>query len=100
MSYSYCILANLHNFDKYNDSYVNTLNTTYDYESVMHYSKTAFSINGQPTIEPLQPNVKIGQRYYLSDIDIEEIRLYYNCSTTSPTLAPTTTTTTTLSSEY
>ena len=45
----------------------------------MHYSKTAFSINGLPTIIPKDPNVWIGQRNGLSAIDIEEIRKYYKC---------------------
>jgi hypothetical protein len=45
----------------------------------MHYSKTAFSVNGQPTIITKDPNVWIGQRNGLSAIDIQEIRRYYNC---------------------
>ena len=52
---------------------------------------TAFSENGLPTIEPLQPNVTIGQRDNLSSIDIEEVRRFYNCSSTGITLPPTTT---------
>ncbi|CAF1459338.1 unnamed protein product [Adineta ricciae] len=85
----------LFNFDKYNNSEVDTQNTPYDYESVMHYETYALSINGLPTIEPLQPNVKIGQRYKLSDIDIQEIRQFYNCSANGVTLPPTTTAATT-----
>lgn len=77
---------------------VDTQNTPYDYESLMHYETTAFSINGLPSIEPLQPNVKIGQRYYISAIDTQEIRQFYNCSANGPTLPPTTTAATT--SEY
>jgi hypothetical protein len=84
----------LSNFDKYDNSYVNTQGTSYDYGSVMHYEEYAFSSNGLPTIEPLQPGVSIGQRNGMSTIDIQEIRLFYNCSsngTTLPTI-PTTTT--------
>ena len=72
---------------------MDTQNTSYDYASVMHYRKTAFSSNGLPTIEPLQWNVEIGQRHNMSEIDIQEVRLFYNCSSndvTSPTM-PTTT---------
>ena len=85
----------LFNFDKYNNSEVDTQNTPYDYESVMNYETYALSINGLTTIEPLQPNVKIGQRYKLSDIDIQEIRQFYNCSANGVTLPPTTTAATT-----
>ena len=77
-------------FTKYNNTIVNTLNTPYDYSSVMHYAKTDFSNNLLPTIEPLQSNIKIGQRYKLSTIDIQEIRLFYSCSAVG-TLLPTTT---------
>jgi len=60
----------------------------------MHYERDAFSSNGLLTIEPLQPNIEIGQRYNMSTTDIEEVRLFYNCSSngiTFPTI-PTTTT--------
>lgn len=82
------------NFEKYDNSYVNTLNTSYDYGSVMHYEREAFSTNGLPTIEPLRSNITIGQRVSMSPIDIQEVRLFYNCSrvgVTFPTI-PTTTT--------
>jgi hypothetical protein len=65
----------------------------------MHYETDAFSINGLKTIEAIQPNTKIGQRYYLSTIDIREVRLYYNCTGSGPTLPPTTTVITTTTSE-
>ena len=89
------LLDKLFNYDKMTTTDVDTLNTPYDYESLMHYETNAFSNNGFPAIEALQPNVKIGQRYYLSAIDIQEVRLYYNCTASSPTLPPTTTAATT-----
>jgi hypothetical protein len=61
----------------------------------MHYKKTEFSKNLLPTIEPLQPNIKIGQRYTLSAIDINEVQIFYGCKGTGITLPPTTTTMTT-----
>jgi hypothetical protein len=77
-------------FTKYNNTMTDTLNSSYDYSSVMHYEKNAFSINSSLlTIEPLLPHVKIGQRYKLSPIDIQQIRLFYNCTATGTTL-PTT----------
>jgi len=81
------------NFEKYDNSYVDTKNTPYDYGSVMHYPRDAFSLSGSPTIEPIESSVEIGQRVWMSPIDIQEVRLVYNCSSSgiiSPTI-PTTT---------
>nr|BAI68361.1 hatching enzyme [Paracheirodon innesi] len=66
-----------YNFNKEN---TNNLNTPYDYSSVMHYGKTAFTINGLDTITPI-PNasVQIGQRVDLSTIDILRINTLYKC---------------------
>jgi hypothetical protein len=41
----------------------------YDYGSIMHYPRWAFSINGQDTIVPRQAGVAIGQRNGLSFTD-------------------------------
>lgn len=81
------------NFEKYNNSEVDTQNTPYDYGSVMHYRADAFSSNGLPTIEPLEADVSIGQIYNMSQIDIQEVRLFYNCSASGVTFPeiPTTT---------
>jgi hypothetical protein len=52
----------------------------YDYGSMMHYPPTAFSINGQPTIVPLQPlppGVVMGQRNALSQGDINGVHTMY-----------------------
>jgi hypothetical protein len=52
----------------------------YDYGSIMHYPGTAFSINGQPTIVPLQPlpaGVTMGQRTGLSAGDIAGVHMLY-----------------------
>ncbi|XP_021450047.2 high choriolytic enzyme 1-like [Oncorhynchus mykiss] len=66
-----------YNFDKQN---TNNLNTPYDYSSVMHYGKTAFSINGMDTITPIpNPDVSIGQRQGLSTTDILRINRLYGC---------------------
>ena len=42
----------------------------YDYGSIMHYPRTAFSRNGQDTVVPLTAGVTIGQRTGLSAGDI------------------------------
>ncbi|GIZ52836.1 Dot/Icm T4SS effector Zinc-dependent metalloprotease LegP [Noviherbaspirillum aridicola] len=49
----------------------------YDYGSIMHYGAYAFSKNNQPTIEPLQSGVTIGQRNGLSAGDIAAIHAIY-----------------------
>ena len=82
------------NFDKYPNTVVDTQNTPYDYKSVMHYETNAFSKNGLPTIQTLVANISIGQRDNMSTIDIEEVRLFYNCSARGVTLPPIPTTTT------
>ncbi|XP_069502358.1 astacin-like metalloendopeptidase [Ambystoma mexicanum] len=66
------------NFMKAN---TNNLGLEYDYSSVMHYGKFAFSnTSGQPTIIPTRnPSANIGQRVGLSNLDIAKINRLYNC---------------------
>uniref|UniRef100_A0A672YR69 Metalloendopeptidase n=1 Tax=Sphaeramia orbicularis TaxID=375764 RepID=A0A672YR69_9TELE len=66
-----------HNFDK-----VATLNqgTTYDYGSVMHYSKYAFSGNGQPTLVAIpDSSVQFGTATEMSQKDIIRLNRLYKC---------------------
>jgi hypothetical protein len=49
----------------------------YDYGSIMHYPRWAFSKNGQDTIVPKQAGVVIGQRNGLSEGDIAAVRFMY-----------------------
>ncbi|XP_012497335.1 PREDICTED: astacin-like metalloendopeptidase [Propithecus coquereli] len=61
--------------------------TPYDYSSVMHYGRLAFSRRGLPTIVPLwDPSVHIGQRWNLSASDITRVLRLYGCSPSSPGL--------------
>ncbi|XP_060924240.1 high choriolytic enzyme 1-like isoform X1 [Limanda limanda] len=67
-----------YNFYKSN---TNNLNTPYDYSSIMHYGKTAFSIQrGRDSITPIpNANVRIGQRQGMSSWDIMRINRLYSC---------------------
>lgn len=57
----------------------------YDYASVMHYGRLAFSRRGLPTITPLwAPSVYIGQRWNLSTSDITRVLRLYECSLSGP----------------
>nr|BAM93562.1 hatching enzyme [Pungitius sinensis] len=66
-----------YNFVKQDSDY---LNTPYDYTSVMHYGKTAFANPGKESMIPIpDPNVPIGQRVTMSQIDLLRIRRLYKC---------------------
>jgi hypothetical protein len=53
----------------------------YDFDSIMHYRPTAFSKNGQKTIQVLPPfakeESKMGQRDHISIIDLAEVQGVY-----------------------
>ncbi|KAM4602587.1 low choriolytic enzyme-like [Polymixia lowei] len=67
-----------HNFDKIA---TRNLGTPYDYNSVMQYSRFAFSRNRQPTILPIPDNnVVIGRATEMSDVDILRVNRLYNCT--------------------
>ncbi|XP_056401906.1 embryonic protein UVS.2-like [Hyla sarda] len=69
----------LSNFQKYS---TNNLGLEYDYASLMHFPRDAFSIlPGQATIVPKpNPNMPIGQLYGLSVLDVSKINKLYNCN--------------------
>ncbi|KFP79082.1 Meprin A subunit beta, partial [Acanthisitta chloris] len=71
-----------HNFNKYDDKTSDFLNVPYDYNSVMHYSKTAFRNGTEPTIVTNIPDFMdvIGQRMDFSDYDLQKLNQLYNCS--------------------
>ncbi|CAF1462216.1 unnamed protein product [Adineta steineri] len=85
--------AYTNNFVKYSDSQADTLMTSYDYGSVMHYEWNAFATNASaPTIIPtMNSSAFIGQRVQLSPVDIIEIQRYYGCIPTPNTTNTTTT---------
>ena len=62
---------------------VDSLNTTYDYQSVMQYSKTAFGINGNVTMDPKQCGVfQLGQRVGFTQTDSKQAHMLYKCNGT------------------
>ncbi|XP_017270793.1 meprin A subunit beta isoform X2 [Kryptolebias marmoratus] len=73
---------NKHNFAKVGSEDSSTHGTLYDYLSVMHYGKDAFS-NGKGstiiTIDPKYQNI-IGQRLEMSHSDVQELNLLYKCN--------------------
>ncbi len=62
-------------FDKIDYAYTNLLDEGYDYLSIMHYDSTAFSKNGQITIEAMIPDYtrQIGKAMELSEGDIRRV---------------------------
>lgn len=52
----------------------------YDYASIMHYGRTAFSKTGRPTIIPKAPEAPIGQRDGLSQLDRAAIGQLYGAN--------------------
>ncbi|XP_006899629.1 PREDICTED: meprin A subunit beta [Elephantulus edwardii] len=71
-----------HNFNTYSDQESDSLNVPYDYNSVMHYSKTAFQNGSEPTIVTRIPDFMdvIGQRMDFSDYDLLKLNRLYNCT--------------------
>jgi hypothetical protein len=60
----------------------------YDYGSIMHYPRNAFSKDGQDTITPVDPNAQIGQRVGLSPGDIAAVQVMYpGCRVVKPPFA-------------
>uniref|UniRef100_A0A3P8RPR9 Metalloendopeptidase n=1 Tax=Amphiprion percula TaxID=161767 RepID=A0A3P8RPR9_AMPPE len=78
INWQYIKPSTAYNFHKQN---TNNLNTPYDYSSIMHYGRTAFTTQyGKETITPYpNPNVQIGQRQRLSSWDVKRINLLYRC---------------------
>ena len=59
----------------------------YDYGSIMHYPTWAFSKTDEPTIQPIDPSVEIGQRDGLSPGDIATVsQMYPDCARKNGTM--------------
>jgi len=81
----------LYNFDKYSLRRIDYRGERYDYYSIMHYGKTAFSRNGRVTIQPKDSSVLniIGNAKKLSDSDVRVVQKMYNCQATTTTTTTT-----------
>ncbi|XP_059468962.1 astacin-like metalloprotease toxin 5 [Neocloeon triangulifer] len=73
---------NYHDFDKVSEANFTDFCVGYDYDSVMHYGRTTFSINETylETIVPKDPNAVIGQSDHVSKKDFQKLNLRYNCT--------------------
>ena len=64
------------NFDKKTD--VNSLGVPYDFNSIMHYSATAFAQFNANTITTKEKDIPFGLAPELSPLDIKQTNLLYN----------------------
>uniref|UniRef100_A0A3P9LLX5 Metalloendopeptidase n=1 Tax=Oryzias latipes TaxID=8090 RepID=A0A3P9LLX5_ORYLA len=71
-----------YNFNKVPSDVSTTHGTPYDYWSVMHYSKDAFTNGNGSTIITIDPKFQnvIGQTLEMSHYDVLELNLLYKCS--------------------
>lgn len=71
-----------HNFDKVSEEQSHTQGTPYDYNSVMHYGRNAFTNGNGSTIITKDPKFQdvIGQRLEVSPNDILKLNRLYSCS--------------------
>jgi len=83
------------NFNKYSCSQVTAFGQPYGYDSAMHYSKYAFSKNGQPTIQAKDnPSRTLGASATasLTALDVAKLNSMYECGAISTTSTTTTST--------
>ena len=71
-----------HNFAKYSHLQADVLGTQYDYDTVMHYGKFAFSKNGKQTLKAIGSDRALGSSTTLGASDITAINALYDCAST------------------
>ena len=69
------------NFIRHGNDVVDSLNSPYDFRSIMHYKGTTFAKHGKLAITTIDPSKQalIGQRKGFSKIDLEQINKLYKC---------------------
>eukprot|EP00112_Aurelia_sp_Birch-Aquarium-sp1_P008322 Seg1913.8 transcript_id=Seg1913.8/GoldUCD/mRNA.D3Y31 product="DNA repair protein RAD50" protein_id=Seg1913.8/GoldUCD/D3Y31 len=76
---------NKYNFDRQKAHAGLTQGTPYDYKSIMHYSRTTFTMNGKDTIRAkFDPEMPLGGQE-MSQYDILELNKAYQCHLNSAT---------------
>ncbi len=79
------ILANVQpgyefNFDKKEESLIDSQGVGYDYNSIMHYDRDSFAtFIGFDTMRARDPTIPIGMARELSELDIIQTNRLYNC---------------------
>ena len=61
----------------YKESAINSLGVPYDFNSIMHYSATAFAKTNTVTISTKEKNIPFGLAPELSPLDIKQTNLLY-----------------------
>ena len=78
-SFVWLLLDRKHNFNKYPRSTIDSLGTPYDYKSLMHYGRKAFSNNGKPTILVKKSGVcSVGFLWVIDSLHRTGSRCYFN----------------------
>jgi len=72
-------------FQRQNNSDPSSFVTPYDYSSIMHYGDGFASKNDEKTLVPTNSGATIGHWEKLSDLDIQQVNLHYNCPADSYT---------------
>ena len=73
-------LEEMHNFQKYSRTSADLLGTQYDYNTIMHYGKYAFSKNRQKTMKAIGSDRELGAASSLSPSDITALNALYDCA--------------------
>lgn len=67
------------NFDRLSEEKINSLGVGYDYNSIMHYNADTFGRSGRTTIVANDPSIPVGEAVELSELDILQTNLLYEC---------------------